>query len=101
MSGRRIQQTFENLRREGRTGLAMFLTVGFPDKEATIELVPALIRAGADIVELGVPFSDPLGEGPVIQESSFKAQLQKPIFGNISQLWDHFETTFWSRFGLR
>jgi len=58
--------------------LVIFLTAGFPDKEATMELVPALVRAGADIVELGVPFSDPLGEGPVIQESSFKA-LQEEV----------------------
>lgn len=56
----------------------VFLTVGFPDKKATMELVPALVQAGADIVELGVPFSDPLGEGPVIQESSFRA-LQKQV----------------------
>ena len=56
----------------------VFLTVGFPDKEATLELVPALVKAGADIVELGVPFSDPLAEGPVIQESSFKA-LQEQV----------------------
>lgn len=78
MSGRRIQQTFEGLRREGKTALVVFLTVGFPDKKATMELVPALVQAGADIVELGVPFSDPLGEGPVIQESSFRA-LQKQV----------------------
>ena len=51
----------------------VFLTAGFPDKQATLELVPALVNAGADIVELGVPFSDPLAEGPVIQESSFRA----------------------------
>lgn len=78
MSGRRIQQTFEALRREGETGLVVFLTAGFPDIEATLELVPALVEAGADIVELGVPFSDPLAEGPVIQESSFKA-LQEQV----------------------
>ncbi len=57
--------------------MVIFLTAGFPDKQATMELVPALVRAGADIVELGVPFSDPLGEGPVIQESSFKALQQE------------------------
>lgn len=51
----------------------MFLTAGFPDNAATLELVPALVAAGADIVELGVPFSDPLAEGPTIQESSFQA----------------------------
>ena len=77
MSSGRIQQTFEGLRREGRTGLVVFLTAGFPDKAATLELVPALVKAGADIVELGVPFSDPLAEGPVIQESSFKALMEQ------------------------
>ena len=74
----RIQQTFDALRREGRPGLIVFLTAGFPDKTTTMELVPELVAAGADIVELGVPFSDPLGEGPVIQESSFRA-LQEQV----------------------
>ena len=58
--------------------MIVFLTAGFPDKSATLELVPALVAAGADLVELGVPFSDPLAEGPIIQESSFRA-LQKKI----------------------
>ena len=97
----RIKESFAAIQQEGRTGLIMFLTSGFPDRQATLELVPALVAAGADIIELGVPFSDPLAEGPVIQESSFKAQLQKHIFGNISKKWDNFETTLWLRFGLR
>ena len=53
-----------------------FLTVGFPDVEATLELVPVLEQAGAAVIELGVPFSDPLGEGPTIQKSSFHALNQ-------------------------
>ncbi|MDA1128877.1 MAG: tryptophan synthase subunit alpha [Chloroflexi bacterium] len=64
---------FEVVREQKRPGLIVFLTAGFPDMEATLELVPALVAAGADAVELGVPFSDPLAEGPVIQESSFRA----------------------------
>ncbi|MCH8802356.1 MAG: tryptophan synthase subunit alpha [Chloroflexi bacterium] len=64
---------FDAVREQKRPGLIVFLTAGFPDMEATLELVPALVAAGADAVELGVPFSDPLGEGPVIQESSFRA----------------------------
>ena len=64
---------FDAVRDQKRTGLIVFLTAGFPDMEATLELVPALVAAGADAVELGVPFSDPLAEGPVIQESSFLA----------------------------
>lgn len=78
MNPERIKQTFENLRQEGRPGLVVFLTAGFPDKRATLELVPELVAAGADIVELGVPFSDPLAEGPTIQESSFHA-LQEQV----------------------
>ena len=73
MIEQRIKQKFDALKEKGKPGLVVFLTVGFPDKEATLELVPALVEAGADVVELGVPFSDPLGEGIVIQESSFLA----------------------------
>lgn len=78
MNTDRIKQKFGEIRREGRPGLLVFLTAGFPDMEATMELVPALVEAGADGIELGVPFSDPLGDGPIIQESSFKA-LQRGV----------------------
>ncbi len=73
MGEARIRRMFEAVREQKRPGLIVFLTAGFPDMEATLELVPALVAAGADAVELGVPFSDPLAEGPVIQESSFLA----------------------------
>ena len=73
MSRGRIQESFAAIKQEGRTGLVVFLTAGFPDRKATLELVPKLVAAGADLVELGVPFSDPLAEGPTIQESSFRA----------------------------
>ena len=53
-----------------------FVTVGFPDVEATLELVPVLEQAGATAIELGVPFSDPLAEGPTIQKSSYHALKQ-------------------------
>lgn len=76
MSLDRIKEKFAAIREEGRPGLLIFLTAGFPDLEATMELVPALVEAGADGIELGVPFSDPLAEGPIIQESSFKALQQ-------------------------
>jgi tryptophan synthase alpha chain len=78
MAKDRIKESFAAIQKEGRTGLIVFLTAGFPDRQATLELVPALVAAGADAVELGVPFSDPLAEGPVIQESSFLA-LQQDI----------------------
>jgi tryptophan synthase alpha chain len=73
MGKERIERMFERVRERERPGLVVFLTAGYPDMETTIELVPALVAAGADAVELGVPFSDPLAEGPVIQQSSFLA----------------------------
>ncbi|MDO8616975.1 MAG: tryptophan synthase subunit alpha [Dehalococcoidia bacterium] len=69
----RIEATFARLKAEGRTGFVAFLTVGYPDVEATLRLVPALVEGGADVIELGVPFSDPLAEGPTIQAASFHA----------------------------
>jgi tryptophan synthase alpha chain len=71
----RIAATFARLRAEGRTGLMPFVTVGYPELDAADEIVPALFRAGADIVELGIPFSDPIAEGPTIQQSSYQALL--------------------------
>ena len=69
----RIAETFAALRARRRTGLVAFLTVGYPSVEETLRLVPALIEGGADVIELGVPFSDPLAEGPTIQRSSHHA----------------------------
>lgn len=69
----RIAETFAGLRARRRTGLVAFLTVGYPSVEDTLRLVPALIEGGADVIELGVPFSDPLAEGPTIQRSSHHA----------------------------
>ena len=73
MSRDRIKEKFEAIRRENRPGLIVYITTGFPDLEATLELVPALAEAGADGIELSIPFSDPLADGPVIQESSYLA----------------------------
>ena len=78
MGMERIERMFASVRERKRPGLVVFLTAGFPDMDATLELVPALVEAGADAVELGVPFSDPLAEGPTIQQSSFLA-LQKGV----------------------
>lgn len=82
MSTSRIQETFAAVKQEGRVGLVVFLTAGFPDRKATLELVPELVAAGADLVELGVPFSDPLAEGPTIQESSFRALQEQVSLGD-------------------
>ena len=69
----RIQLTLENIKRDGQKALVPFLTAGDPDKETTVALLHALIEAGADIIELGVPFSDPMADGPTIQAASERA----------------------------
>ena len=69
----RIAQLFERLRREGRPGLIAYLTAGDPNPETTALLVAGLERGGADLIELGVPFSDPIADGPVIQRGSERA----------------------------
>ena len=71
----RIEVAFERMREEKRTGFVAFVTVGYPDIESTPRQVRALIEGGADVIELGVPFSDPLAEGKTIQKSSAKALL--------------------------
>jgi len=69
----RIGRRFEELRREGNLGLVAYLTAGDPSLEATRKIVLAAAEAGADVIELGVPFSDPLADGPVIQRASERA----------------------------
>ena len=69
----RIAACFASLREKGETALIPFLTAGDPDLETTEELVIAMADAGADIIELGIPFSDPTAEGPTIQRSSARA----------------------------
>src|SRR5436853_6333943 len=69
----RIKRRFEELGSRGEMGLVAFLTAGDPSLEATESFVIALADAGADVVELGVPFSDPVADGPAIQRSSERA----------------------------
>ncbi len=69
----RIDQAFERLRAEGNRGLIAYLTAGDPSPDRTLELILALERGGADVLELGVPFSDPIADGPVIQRASERA----------------------------
>ena len=66
----RIQNTFTRLKNENRKALIPFITAGYPELNDTVELMHALVRGGSDIIELGVPFSDPMADGPVIQRSS-------------------------------
>jgi tryptophan synthase alpha chain len=69
----RITSIFERLKTEGRHGFIPFVTAGDPDLDATREIVLALASLGADVIELGVPFSDPMADGPTIQASSQRA----------------------------
>lgn len=72
----RLAATFERLKRDRQTGIVAYVTVGYPDVETTFSLVPDLQAAGADVIELGVPFSDPLADGVTIQQASFRALQQ-------------------------
>ena len=69
----RIERRFSALKAEGRGGLVTFLTAGDPDPETSREIVLGLPTAGADLIELGMPFSDPMADGPAIQASSLRA----------------------------
>ena len=73
ISARRIDDRFRDLRARQGKGLVVYLTAGDPSLEATGELVQAVAHGGADVIELGVPFSDPLADGPVIQRASERA----------------------------
>lgn len=69
----RIQARFDSLRKQGRKALIPYITAGDPSPALTVPLMRALVEAGADIIELGVPFSDPMADGPVIQRSAERA----------------------------
>lgn len=69
----RIVETFERRRGAGRTALMPYLTMGYPARESALSLVPAIVAAGADVIELGIPFSDPLADGATIQATAQQA----------------------------
>jgi tryptophan synthase alpha chain len=69
----RIAATFEALKARGRTALIPYITAGDPYADATVDIMRAMTGAGADVIELGVPFSDPMADGPVIQKASERA----------------------------
>src|SRR5688572_7555285 len=71
--GSRIAERFDGLRTARQTGLVTFVTAGDPDLATSAEILKALDRAGADVIEVGVPFSDPLADGPVIQRATERA----------------------------
>lgn len=82
----RIEKKFKQLRRENKKAFITFITAGYPDLAVTEKLVLEFSRIGVDIIELGVPFSDPLADGPVIQEASETALKNKVHLGEILNL---------------
>jgi len=72
----RIATTFEALRTQGRKALIPYITAGDPHPETTVDIMLAMVNAGADVIELGIPFSDPMADGPVIQRAAERALAQ-------------------------
>lgn len=72
----RIGRVFADLRQQGRKALIPYVTAGDPYRDATVDIMLSMARSGADVIELGVPFSDPMADGPVIQRASERALAQ-------------------------
>jgi len=79
----RIESRFEQLRSAGRKALIPYITAGDPEPGATVGLMQALVESGADLVELGVPFSDPQADGPVIQQACERALAHHVTLANV------------------
>jgi tryptophan synthase alpha chain len=82
----RIQERFQSLAREGRKALIPYITAGDPHPSLTVPLMRALVEAGADIIELGVPFSDPMADGPVIQRAGERALKHGVGLGHVLRI---------------
>src|SRR2546423_15292730 len=82
----RIARLFARLKREAGKGFIAYITAGDPSPERTPSLVEALERGGADLIELGVPFSDPIGDGPVIQRAGYRALAAGSTVGKVLEL---------------
>ena len=81
-----IRETFARLKSEGRGVLIPYLTAGYPDADSSLRLMGTLAEAGGDVIELGIPFSDPLADGPTIQRSSFLALQGGMTVGGVLEL---------------
>jgi tryptophan synthase alpha chain len=82
----RIAQTFARLKRESHKGFIPFITAGDPDLATTLKLIIELARAGSTLIELGIPFSDPMADGPVIQRASERALLHRVGVAEVLQV---------------
>ncbi|MCE5296642.1 MAG: tryptophan synthase subunit alpha [Euryarchaeota archaeon] len=81
-----IRNAFKKARSEGRCALVVYLTAGYPDRESSLEYMLSCVKAGADVLEIGVPFTDPLADGPVIQATSAAALKNGMRPGNVLDL---------------
>jgi tryptophan synthase alpha chain len=88
----RIKSSFDRLASEGRKALIPFITAGDPDAVLTVPLMHALVEAGADVIELGVPFSDPMADGPTIQRASERALARGMTLKKVLQCVTAFRT---------
>jgi tryptophan synthase alpha chain len=79
----RIKRLFKHLLRDERTGLIAYVTCGDPDRDTTVRVIEALEAAGADAIELGIPFSDPIADGPVIQAAAQRALARKTTTADV------------------
>ena len=89
----RITETFEQLKKDGRKALIPFVTAGDPSIGQTLDLMSALVQGGADIIELGVPFSDPMADGPTIQRASERALEKGTSLSDIFEIVGEFRKT--------
>lgn len=89
----RIANTFAQLKQEGRKALIPFITAGDPGLDATLEYMHSLVAAGADLIELGIPFSDPMADGPVIQKSHERALAAGTSLQDVIKLVAQFRQT--------
>ncbi|HEY2867817.1 MAG TPA: tryptophan synthase subunit alpha, partial [Pyrinomonadaceae bacterium] len=90
----RIENKFNELRSSGRKGFIPFVTAGDPDLATSLSIIEALAEEGADIIELGVPFSDPMADGPTIQSSSQRALANGVSLGDVLAVVREFRSSF-------
>lgn len=89
----RIESLFSRLQAQGRKALIPFITAGDPDLDASLQLMHTLVASGADIIELGIPFSDPMADGPVIQRASERALKNHVGLQDVLDLVQRFRTS--------
>ena len=89
----RIQTTFAELKRQNKKALIPYITAGDPHPKHTVSLLHTLVESGADMIELGVPFSDPMADGPVIQRASERALAHHVSLSKVLEMVKEFRQT--------